>query len=337
MEKSKNYQIKRVMKKFFIFFLAAVSLLNLQSCEKSMAEEPQDEEYVELGLSPKGIDIAVLPMESKSSVDGVYCVHVRQGNKADVGVSYATWVTDDLSKEKIRLLKGYSYKVFVMYIPEAKKVLHSIENSAPFNGIHQICPGLKDGICYGDKYGNQLAMYGSARKKTDKYVYHANGYYFNDVDRYHGFVQVTATTNVTLDVNMYRQMFGLDITASNFTEGKLLIRCPLNEDSGNNDIIITPSNPSVSKVLEIIMMPWADSGISSEDDLKNYQSQIAFTIDYIDENNKSIQLLNFDEFIKRMTKIKITMDLKEILEDAEAVINPQMVNDEQWEEKKYEY
>lgn len=329
------------MKKFFVFFLVAVSLLSLLSCEKSVAEDQQDGEYVELGLSPKGIDISVVPMAAKSSEDDVYCVHVRQGKKEwelyDVGVSYATWVTDDLSKEKIKLLKGYSYRVYVMYIPNAKKVLHSLENSAPFVGMHQICPSLNDGICYGANYGNQLASSGSVRKKGDQYVYIANGYYFNDVERYHGLVEVTATSNVTVDVNMYRQMFGLDITAANFTEGELLIRCPLNDNSGNNDIILTPSNPSVSKVLEILNMPWADSGMNSDEDVINFKSLISFTIDYIDKDGKSIQILNYDEHIKRMTKIKITLDLKEILDDAEAGINPVLVTDDTWEEKNYEF
>ena len=327
------------MKKVLLFFVVATSLLfYLQSCENDtpVEAEKEKEEYVELGLKPKGIDISIEPIAARTSSSDMYCVQVRQyktGN--DEGNDYATWVTNDITTDKIKLLKGYTYQIWVMYIPDGQNIIEGVGHT-PFDGVSQICPGLKDGICYGGKYGNHCGMSGSVRKKGDKESgYACNGYYLNDVDRYHGFVEVEATATVTLDVNLYRQMFGLDIEAKNFTEGKIRLSHPENNNIGNNDIILTPSKPSVSKVLELYGMPWYGSA-SSEDDVKN-NSGVFFTIDYIGTDEKNITILNFNESVKRMTKVKISLDIKEILEDIQAGLNPKVITDESWEEVTYEY
>lgn len=322
----------------FIFCIATTLLLCLQSCEDNSHLEAEKEEYVELGLKPKGVDISIEPIASRASSSDMYCVQVRQyktGN--DEGNDYATWVTSDITTDRIKLLKGYTYQIWVMYIPDGQNIIEGV-GYAPFNGVSQICPGLNDGICYGGKYGNHSGLIGSARKKGDKESgMVSNGYYLNDVDRYHGFVEVEATASLTLDVNLYRQMFGLEINATNFTEGTIRIYSGLNGQTGNNEIILTPSNSSVFKVLELGDMPWWGSGASSEDDVKNYKGGAAFSVDYIGTDGKNITILNFDESVKRMTKVKINLDIKEILEDIFAGLNPNVISDEQWEEVTYEY
>lgn len=301
-----------------ILILAVFSLLPfLQSCEKNVpAEQPDD--YIELGLSPKGVDISIESMTKGATSNDIYCVVVQKNEARE---TYAIWVTDDITTQKIKLLKGHKYRFFVMYIPDGKNIIYG-DDFAPFiSGRPWICPGLNDGICYGSQYGNPGAMYGAVRKKDDNDSgMPAGGYYFNDVERYHGYAQIDeAVTNVTLDVNLYRQMFALEIHAMNFTEGKLRINPPLTGGTGyvNNIQYITPSDSIYCKTMEMLMMPWFDSCEWSEDAVKSFVSQIEFVIDYIAPNGESMTILSYNDYHPRMTKIKITLDIKDILEDIE--------------------
>ena len=333
------------MKKSFIYLLSALALsFFFYSCErKDNPIEENEEEYVELTLMPKGIDISVAPMAvaTRASSSDMYCVQVYKGvNTPETRYPYATWVTNDLTTEKFKLLKGDTYSFYVMYIPNGQDILAGV-GYAPFNGIHALCPSLNDGICYGEKYYNMCGNYGSAKKKGDKESGQAaDGYYLNDVDRYHGFAQVKATASVTLDVNLYRQMFELNIVANNFTEGTIKIPSPMDNDTGNNMITLTPSNPSVSKVLEFFDMPWADMAFS-EEEVKNFESGLDFHIDYIGTDGKAITIFNYYQSygkpIKRMTKLIITLDIEEILEDINAGLTPHVVSGEEWSEVKIEY
>ena len=327
-------------KSIFSLFVVLGLLFCLYSCEKQDGGDvdTQKEEYIEIGLMPKGIDFSITPMSSRASSSDMYCVCVGRGSEGVIsGKEYATWVTNDLSLEKFKLLKGDVYEFFVMYIPNGQDILKGV-GYAPFWGLPQICPGLEDGICYGSNYYCQGGMYGAAHKKGDvESGRPASGYYFNNVDRYHGYVKVEAKTNVTLEVNLYRQMFGLDIIANNFTEGKIRVSSPDNEGTGNNEIILTPSTPSVSKVLELLYMPWFDIGIRSEEDVKNFESGLWFSVDYIDKDGKSMTILNYDKPIKRMTKLTMTLDVAAILEDIEAGLKPNVVSGEEWIEEKVDY
>ena len=328
-------------KSIFSLFVVLGLLFCLYSCEKQDGGDgdTQKEEYIEIGLMPKGIDFSITPMSSRASSSDMYCVVVTRGSlEGGIGSAqqYATWVTNDLTLEKFKLLKGDVYRFFVMYIPDGQNILEGV-GYAPFNGIHAICPDLGDGICYGGDYYNQSGQYGRVCKIGDKTSSgYSWGYHLNDVDRYHGFVKVDATASVTLNVDLYRQMFGLNVVANNFTEGIIKIIPPLNENTGNNEIILTPSNPSASKILELIDMPWCGNYFS-DDFVKNHESALYFSVDYIDKDGKSMTILNYDKPIKRMTKLTMTLDVAAILEDIQAGLNPNVVMGEEWVEEKFDY
>ena len=325
------------MKKLIFALVVLFSLSFLYSCTKSDAIQESEEsgesgEYIELGLNPKGIDISVESMTKGSSSNDLYYVEVQ---KDEVRETYAAWVTDDITKDKFKLLKGHKYRFFVMYLPNAKNIIHG-DNAAPFEGMHRTCPTLKDGICYGTKYGNQGAMSGAVRKKGDKQTgMPASGYHMNDVVRYHGYTLLDkASSNITLDVNLYRQMFALEIVTKNFTEGTIVIN-PFDAANMtvNNIYYITPSDGTFSKSLELITMPWFDSCEWSEEAVKNdFTTEIPFTIDYIAPDGKSMTILSYRDYHKRMTKIKISIDIKEILEDIESGLSPKVITDEEWNE-----
>ena len=323
------------MKKSFIYLLSALALsFFFYSCErKDNPIEENEEEYVEVGLIPKGVDISVSPMGTRASSSDIYCVQVWRGNSHS---NYATWVTNDLSSEKFKLLKGDEYAFSVMYIPNGQNIIKGV-GSVPLDGISELCPNLGDGICYGTKYGVHGAL-GAARKKEDgESGYIGNGYHFSDVDRYHGVVVVKATASATLDVNLYRQMFGLEVTAKNFSEGKIRISDYFNDDSSyhGNDIVLTPSNPSISKVLEMESMPW---GWGNEEEYKNYNGGTCFHIDYIGSDGKAMTIVDMRDYpVKRMTKLIINLDIEAILEDINAGLTPHVVSGEDWSEVKIEY
>ena len=318
------------MKKL-ILILAIFGLLPLlHSCEKNIPAD-QPEEYVELGLRLKGVEISIDSITKGASSNDIYCVEVQ---KDDEGETYAIWVTDDITSQKFKLLKGHKYRFYVMYLPDGKNIIHG-DDFAPFlSGMPWICPGLKDGICYGSQYGNPGAGSGAVRKKGDpESGMPAAGYFLNDVERYHGYAQVDeAVTNITLDVNLYRQMFALEIQMKNFTEGEIRISSDITGGVSyvNNIYNITPSDSVFCKTLELPGMPWV--GANSEEAVKNYESEISFIVDYIAPDGESMTILHYRDYHKRMTKIKIQFDMKEILANVESGITPNVIPEDNWSE-----
>ena len=325
------------MKNSFIYLLSVLALsFFFYSCErKDNPIEENEEEYVELTLKPKGIDMSITPMATRASSSDLYLVMVYK-DEARSGNEYASWLTDNLSSEKIRLLKGKKYVCQVAYFPNGKEVLADYESGsvAPICGMsYAAAPKLSDGILYGSKYGFALTLSGAAKKKGDKSSGKAgDGYYFNDVARYSGEVAIEAANDITADINLYLQMFGLNINVVNFTEGRIRISSPLNYDLGNNDIILTPSSPSVSKVLTYDSCPWFD-----DNDFANYKGMTNFVVDYYDVEGKSMTIFELqDYYITRMTRLNLTLDLNEILNDVNAGLNPKVIQGEEWKDIDYE-
>ena len=224
------------MKKSILFLVMAMSMLYcLCSCEKSDnsndIETEETEEYVELGLSLKGIDISTSPMSTKASSSDLYCVgiyydyDVTNGNTS--GNEYAAWLTDDITSEKIKLRKGKKYQCKVVYFPNGKKVLADYKNGSvyPICGMHLKTPKLEDGVIYDNNYGWGNLIHGAAKKKGDADSgMPASGYYFNDVVRYHGGTIIEANADIEAEVNLYLQMYELNVEVKNFTEGYIDIK-----------------------------------------------------------------------------------------------------------------
>lgn len=313
------------MKKLIICILFTLCLFS--SC--TIQDEPIEEaEYVELYLRPRGIDFSFTPMETKSPSSDIYTVCVFKEN-GDEWMYYATWVTDDITSEKIMLLKGGKYVFCVMYIPDGQNIVAG-RGKAPFWTAPGICPYLGDGICYGTNYRCYGAEYGAVKKKEDKESGQAtNGYRFNDVDRYHGTASVVASENITLDVYLYRQMFELDIVVTNFAEGTILVYSS-SDDAENNSIVLTPTNPSISTVRELYHMPWGGDG--DESWYINHTSECYFNIDYLSPNGKTITIMQYHGYIKRLTKLNVSIDLQEVLSSIQASLNPKVVTNETWTE-----
>lgn len=326
------------MQKILIFLTTICILLNFTACE-SQLPNANEEEFIELGLIPKGIDMTLSPMSTKATSSDLYMVSVYK-DKAIDGNEYAAWLTDDLQSEKIKLLKGRKYVCCVYYFPDGKNILADYESGSvyPICGFHLQTPRLSDGILYGAQYGYGNPISGAAKKKGDKNSgYQGSGYDLNDVVRYYGRVTINASEDITADIDLYMQMVGLNITALNLNKGVIMAYSPTNAQVGcpeNNAIYLTPESPSVDKVIAPNWQPWYQWG--DDKDYINYESTINLLIDYIDENNKGINILKLSDYpIKRMTKLNITLDLDDILNDISAGITPNVVNDEEWTDVIY--
>ena len=333
------------MKRYSFLAFLALGLIAFNSCgqkenpidENPIDENPIEEEYVELTLRPKGIDMSITPMSTRaSSSSDLYIVMVFT-TEARSGNQYASWLTDDLSKEKIKLLRGKKYVCQVAYFPNGKEILADYESCsvAPIcGGLGSIAPKLSDGILYGSKYGFDTTLSGAAKKKGDKTSGSAaDGYYFNDVVRYSGEVAIDAINDITADINLYMQVFGLNLNVVNFTKGHIKVSSPLNYGLGNNDITLTPSSPSISKVLTYDTCPWYD-----DNDFENYKGMTNFVVDYYDVDGKSITIFELqDYYIARMTRLNLTLDLDEILNNVEAGLTPRVVTGENWNDVTIKY
>lgn len=115
---------------FSLFVVLGLSFC-LYSCEKQDGGDTDGdtpkEEYIELGLMPKGIDFSITPMSNRASSSDMYSVVVLRGEDQP----YATWTTNDLTSEKFKLIKGDRYRFFVMYIPDGQNILEGVGYS-PF-------------------------------------------------------------------------------------------------------------------------------------------------------------------------------------------------------------
>lgn len=106
------------------------------------------------------------------------------------------------------------------------------------------------------------------------------------------------------------------------------------ELSENNAIYLTPTSPSVDKIIAPDLQPWYEW--YDYDEYLDFEGTLGILIDYIDENIESINILRLSDYaIKRMTKLNITLDIEEVLNAVNAGIKPNVITGEDWTEVSY--
>lgn len=334
------------MKKSILFLVMAMSMLYyLCSCEKSDnsndIETEETEEYVELGLSLKGIDISTSPMSTKASSSDLYCVGIYNEGEGTSGLEYAAWLTDDITSEKIKLRKGKKYQCKVIYFPNGKNVLADYKTGSvyPICGMHLKTPKLEDGVIYDNNYGWGNLILGAAKKKGDADSgMAASGYYFNDVVRYHGGTIIEANADIEAEVNLYLQMYELNVEVKNFTEGYIDIKsahnCGYGEAENNNAIRLTPDNPTVKTIRALDEVPFDFHKTESE--FKDFTGSTQLNVYYTDTEGKSFTIGTISHGVKRMHRLNVSLDLEEILESINAGLIANPVEGEEWIDENYE-
>lgn len=307
-----------------IILLGVCLLAIFASCENK--PELITEEYVEVALKPKGVDMTESPLSKAGTSSDLYGLEIM----VDDDQIYACWVTDDISSSTIRLLKGKTYNFHLMYVPDGKNIIASSGKTYgnPFFHLGPLRTPEIGSIYYGGNYDMNYGCFGTAQKKGKGSSVQANAW--NDVDIYYGFKQVKAESDMEVNINLYREMFGLEITATNFSRGTLhvysgMAGCSSYGEAKGYDAYIydlTPSSPKLDKVLEMNYMPWCSFNIAihSEEEVANWCEPgggyaETLHIAYTTPDGETLELISQSFIAKRMTKYSVIIDVDELVQE----------------------
>ncbi|MBO7417009.1 MAG: hypothetical protein J6U22_10600, partial [Bacteroidaceae bacterium] len=326
-----------IMKKLFLLMsaVAAVSF-SLVSCDNDKGVRPQAEEYVEVRFQANNLEFSASPITKSAPGEGLYGVQIRNRGPYTFFDTYACWLTDDLSSQSFKLIKGNIYDINVVYVPDAKDIIENEDGyyGAPFNngelvlGYH--APQLGHDIYYGKSVDIGAAGSGIAQRKGEP----ANKY-FSDVPLFSGGKPYfTAEEDVTLDINLYSCMFGLAVTVENLKEGKVHIyhgSYTINSyaaavKNGERIFTLTNSSNSMDVELEMPSIPFGrdDYGMNNE-----CWTPCWINIDYEDPDGNVLALYSKDLEVYRMYKYSLTFDLDEVLNSVTGGLKVNMM-DEKW-------
>lgn len=303
------------------------------SCSSKPQE--QDEEYIEIGFSSNFIDYEEAPMYSstKSFTDrdifGVE-IHDEEGNK------YAAWLTSDLSTESVRLLKNKRYVCYLAYMPSGKDIVETHTDGTlglPFNAMGTAkSPALNGGVKYGN-YSISHCNFGCVYKVgVGDPGWYANNLW-NDVEIYCGITEIYSNKDISLTIDLYRMMFGLRVSVQNFSEGEVRV----SESTSRYVYTLTPSNPTMDKVLELRYMPWDDFFHTPDDiptpaQLREWSSDGYLTIVYVAPDGEELTILKRKISTKRLTRYSYSFDLEDILSDYFGTLSAR-ITDGEWSEE----
>lgn len=333
------------MRKLFSFkylVAVAVTVLAFTSCNGELETINQSDladDTVDITLSASSFDFQTSPMTKAGLASGLYGVQIAPYGKEYINNEiHACWLTENLSDQSFKLKKGTTYYISVVYVPNGKEVLEGEDGvyGPPFmngNGAQNQSPVLGHDIYYGGSVNINSASQGVAQRKG-RSSWYVKSNLLSDVDVYYGCTQITAQNNMSLDINLYRCMFGLQIDVANLTEGKVHIyECDYTNTSyaavqRNNGIVytLTPQESSMDKALEFVYMPF---GRSSEENIKNYKSTIILNIDYEYPDGTVVTLFHKKADVKRMVKYSFSFDLNDVLDTVTGNTGAN-IQDEQW-------
>lgn len=335
-------------------FVATLPLL-CSSCTKDTNNEIIDgtgeaeEEYVTIGVSAVDVEMSVSPLTKSSSSD-LYGLEIKELDfkiKDNDTVRYipktsshAVFFSDNLNTT-IRLKKDKMYDCCLVYIPNGKNLIYVDQNQQygnPFFSLAGASPVFSTDVYYGG-YDMDFAVYGAAQA-ADKSSYHIQSNFMNTIDIYYGCRRIKATENKNIVINLYRMMYGLDVSVSNIAEGKVHIYDNVNKslidarDYGGYVYSISPESQSLSLVLELKDMPWFPSDFGGVSDkeidpiIKDWSSNQSFNVDYEYPNGDIVRLFNKKFIAKRATKYTMTFDLSEYLDEINDSFQDNVVDDE---------
>lgn len=332
------------MKRLFliIFAIAAISFLAFTSCIGEIDPERQSslsDETVSVTLNASSFEFMESPITKSVPTAGLYGVQITDKS---VGEVYACWLTDDLSKESFKLVKDAKYSIIVVFVPDGENVLESNDGvfGPPFRyNFGSASPVLGHSIYYGGGVNIKSACFGTAQKKGRSSWYEQSNL-LNDVDIYCGGKEIVPQSDVELDINLFRCMFGLNIEVSNLKEGKVHIyqngfSNDTYADLLRNDGIchtLTPENSSMDKILELVYMPLLDN----DEGYLKYRSSLSINIDYEYPDGNVVTLFKKSTYVKRMYRYSFSFDLEEVLKTVTGGMSVS-IEDEDWTDAELGY
>ncbi len=320
--------------------VAAVSF-SLISCDNEKGVGPQEEEYVEVRFQANNLELSVSPITKSAPGEGLYGVQIKNRGPL-VFDSYACWLTEDLSSQTFKLVKGSIYDVRVVFVPDAKEIIEN-ENGyygAPFSsdgmyvlggGLFKESPQLGHGIYYGSSVELVSATRGIGQRKGKPV-----NKLFSDVPLFSGGKSYfTADEDMTIDVNLYSCMFGLAVSVENLKEGKVHIyhgSYTVNSyeaavQNEANIFTLTSSSSSMDVELEMPNIPF---GYDDYNMNNNCWSPCWINIDYEYPDGSVVSLYSKNNLeVYRMNKYSLTFDLEEVLNSVTGGLKANMM-DEKW-------
>lgn len=323
--------------------IIAAALLAFTSCTGEIVPERQSDlsnETVSVTLNALSFEFATSPMTKSVPQSGLYGVQIRPWGMEYINNEiHACWLTEDLSSQPFKLKKGTTYIISVVFVPNGQEVLESSEGiyGPPFmngNGPGYASPVLGNDIYYGGSANINSAALGVSQKKG-KGSWLTQSNLLNDVEIYYGGTKITAESDVNLDINLFRCMFGLQIEVLNLTEGKIHVyECEYTNDSygalQKNDGIsytLTPGESCMDLALELVHMPF---GVYDEETYESYQSPLHINIDYEYPDGSVVTLFKKSAEVRRMVKYSFSFDLADVLETVSGGMNVSL-RDEDWQ------
>ena len=333
---------------------------------KQNTDELEEVEYIEVGFSSIDIEVIESPITKTVSSD-LYglCVWeidmiVNEGYWSDDifypdpdttynTIGHACWLTDDLSKNTIRLLKDRKYICGLVYAPNGQNTILNNGNGKygnPFcNNGPDKDPILGEGVYYGGGYGMERAYFGIAQISGREGSNYADINTMSQVPIYYGGTVLTATKNEEIVINLYEMMCGIEINALNLTEGKIhvyqggIFNYQKAVELGAYIFDIFPENPNLDIVFEMPQMPWGylmyNPQKSTDSTIKDWQVGFGINIDYEYPNGDVVRLITKSIDPKRMVKYSMTIDVNELLQENNDSIKQNVVY-ESWTKEEIE-
>lgn len=327
---SQNPIVKRAL------LLISICFIFLVGCQKNgiVPEETiVEDEYVDVGVKASFIDYNESPMVTTKAFSDrdIFAVEIHDEDAA----YYACWLTSDLKSDKIKLLRNKRYICYLVYMPSGQDIIDIYDDGTagmpfcPMGYVTVNAPKLNKGVFYGN-YSVDFCNSGCAQKKGLA----SNGYGFNgwsDIDIYYGITEIYSDKDIDLTVDMYRMMFGLKVEATNLREG--VIRIANNDPSlATYSYRLTPTEPSMDKVLQINGMPFTNafpkpSDVPSKETMMNWSFGTELIIDYVDSKGNVFKIYNKGIETKRLTKYTFSIDMDKFLSEYNSSLSANIVED----------
>ena len=206
--------------------------LFVSSCSKENLSSPAEDtsdEYVEVALNCTGeiIDMGQTPL-SRAGGDDLYYIQIFEIDESDYNEPFRPYIHGlfdyNPSGVKIELKGGNTYMFIANMVENGKNLIYSEDTYyyAPF-----LCPLTNSFVEersfpilaeYNDTYS---AWLGVADIRNENYDYMGR-YYTPTVPRYFGYTEYVARENSSVQINMIKTYFGLDIVSEGFKESDVI-------------------------------------------------------------------------------------------------------------------
>lgn len=308
--------------------------LFVSSCSKENLSSPAEDtsdEYVEVALNCTGeiIDMGQTPLSRAGSTD-LYYIQVlltdSVGNNCYY-TPYAHGLFDNIDNLKVSLNKKEDYTIQVTMIENAANIIF-------YDGESYGCPfrsALTNTFTYTSEFDMSLPRYGLVEiLAEDEKIYSIGN---PNLNRYYGLTYFNPSAGGSINIDMAKMVFGLDVKTENLTEGIIRVKV-----SDAPEILIDSPNGTASAIFSLydLFMFYMNDYLAD----KGYFEVLLVTAEWIDGSGNSHLVAEKPVAFYRNKKTTITVRIDTTPNTGESGINidikePQMEDDT--EEDIFEY